>query len=506
MKLLPIIALFASMLVVTSCFNDQSNYDYTDAEKITVTGINASYDKISLTDSINITPSVASTDANAKFQYFWGIYETNVQNAVPKLDTICKTLKLRYFVRQPAKAWVLVFGAKNQNTGYTQLTSANMNVITQFTRGWYVLKDDGSKTDMDLFLTPTSIVPASKRENVFSLANGKMLDGKAKGLCFEDTYKSMVTGVLGNTRAMFVYSSKDASIINTNTLRQIRDFNSCFYAPPATKAPNTMCTGASADFFVNNGKIYSIYAMSSNTGVFGDYQMRDASNSPYQVSDYYYTYTVSDPIFFDETSSSFISAGGAGSMVNTVTDAVGTSIPANKNNKTMLYMGAKSSSSAVAILKDKTTTSLKILTTITPTASAFKMTADTLLTTSKLYNSNIVTCNYTDENLIYFAVGGNQVWSRNLTNKVEQLQYTAPVGETITYIRHKKYTREATYAFNYVMVGTTDGTNYNVRMFTKTAGNLAATPAFTLTGKGLNVGDVFYLSPSVSTSAYQNSY
>lgn len=507
MKKLFIAALSAMVILLVSCFKDKSDYNYAPNEKITVTGINSSYDRISLVDSINIKPVVVSSDLTAKFQYFWGIYETNVQGTVPKIDTLCKTQALKYLIKQPAKTWVLVFAAKNLNTGYTQYVTSNLNVITQFTRGWYVLKDDGSKTDMDLFLTPTTITPASKMENVYSFVNGKKLDGKAKLMNFESSYKSMVTGALGNTRAMFIASSKDASIINMNTLLEIRNFNGAFYSIPPVKAPGAMFVGSSADYFINNGLLHSIYAMSANTGVFGNYQMKDAINSPYKVSDYYYTYFVSDPILFDETSSSFVSAGGAGTMLNTVTDAVGTNMPANKNNKTLLYMGMKASGNAIALFQDKTNANLKILSNITPTVGAFKMLNDTLLTSNKLYNASIITCNYTDENMIYFVVG-NQVWSRNLTNKLEQLQYTAPAGETIVFIRHKKYSVAAdiAFAYNFVMVGTTDGANYNVRMFTKTAGNLAATPTFTLTGKGTNVGDVFYLSPSVAYTTYQNSY
>ncbi len=507
MRKFHIAACMAIVVLTASCFKDKSVIG-TTPEQITVTGINASYDRVSMVDSINISPVVKSTDPAAKFQYYWGIYETNVLASVPKVDTISKSLNLKYFVKQPAKGWVLVFMAKNTNTGYTQYATSSLNVITQFTRGWYVLKDDGSKTDMDLFLTPTTIVPSSKMENLFSLVNGKKLDGKAKSLNFESTYKSMVTGTLGNTRAMFIATTKDASIINVNTLLEIHDFNGLFYTSPAVKAPNAMMVGMSADYFVNNGLIHSIYAMGINSGIFGNYQMRDAVNSPYRMSDFYYSYYLGDPIFFDETSSSFLSAGGGGSILNTVTDAVGTNMQANKNNKTLLYMGAKSTSSAVALFADKNNENLKILSAITPTVNAFKMTNDTLLATNKLYNSKIVTCNYTDENMIYFVVGSNQVWSRNLTNKVEQLQYTAPAGETIVYIRHKKYTESANtaYSYNYVMVGTTDGTNYNVRMFTKTAGNLAAAPALTLTGKGANVGDVFYLSPTVNYQTYQNSY
>jgi len=511
MKKIHIIALLFLIVLVTSCFKDDNNYEYAPAEKITVTGINPSYDRITQVDSLIVTPVVTSTDPNAKFQYFWGIYETNVQGFAPKVDTICKTLNLRYFIRQPAKGWVLVFGAKNTNTGFMQIETSLANINTPFTQGWYVLKDDGSKSDMDLFLTPSSIVPGeSKIENIFSFVNGKKLEGKAKGICFEPSYKSNITGTWGNTRAFLVFTSADASMINSNTMKEYRNFNSSFYDSPKVKAPGAIFIGSSSDYFINDGRLHSIAAMTLNRGVFGNYQMRDEFNKPYKLSDFYYGHAFSDPVLFDENSSSFVSAGGSGTILNTITDApTGSHMKANNNNKTLLYMGLKSTSTAIALLKDKSNANLKILSTITPNFAAFKITNDTLSPTSKLYNATIVTCNVADESLIYFVVGGNEVWSRNIVNKAEQLQYKAPAGETITYIRHRSFNSSAdlpAYKYNYVMVGSSNGTTYNVRMFTKTAGNLDAQPSVTLTGKGSNVGDVFFLSPRVGQYTYNYSY
>jgi len=500
-----IVICFATLL--HSCFDDGNNFNYQTPEVITVTGLNASYDKISQSDSLNFKPTVRSTDPKADFEYFWGIYETNVQGYPPKLDTISKSLTIKYRIIQPAKAWILEFAAKNKHTGYTKIITSTINVGTQFTRGWYVLKDNGNQSDLDLFLTPTTIVPTSSIENVYSLVNGEKLEGKGLGMNFESTYKSMVTGTNANTRAMFIFTEKDASIINTNTVKEIRPFNTCFYISPTVKAPNFMIVGSSSDYFVNNGILYSIYTMSSNFGVFGNAQMRDAINSPYRLSKYYLTHTNNNPVFFDETSSSFVSASGSSNMLNPITDATGTAMSANKNNKTLLYLGPKGITTfeGVAVLQDKTNPALKILSVITPSTTAFKMVNDTLLNTSKLYNAVNYSANVGDESMLYFVVGGNQVWSRNLVNKFEQLQFTAPAGETISFIRHRKST-ETGYAFNYVMIGTTTGSGtYNVRMFTKTAGNLATTPSVTLTGSG-NVTDVFYLSPSTSYGTYPNAY
>ncbi len=506
MKRLYILTLAVTIAAMfTACYKDKGNYSYTASEVITITGIAPSYDKISKQDKITLTPTVTSSSPNANFEYFWGIYETNVQGSVPKIDTIAKTLSLDYLITQSAKAWVLVFGAKNKTTGLQQLATSTINVITPFTRGWYVLKDDGTSTDLDLFLTPTSIVPASQINNVYSLINGKKLNGKAQFLSFDNSYKSMVTGVLGNTRALFVTSDKDASVIDINSLLVIRDFNSMFYEPPTIKAPNYVGPGNSSDFFINAGQLYSLYSMSSNVGQFAARQLKDALNTDYNLSKYFINFTLANPIFFDEISSSFVSAGGAGTVLNSVTDAVGTAMKANNNNKTLLYMGIKTTApTGVALFQDKTNTSLKILSTITANTSAFNMVNDTLLNTNKLYSATLITTNLIDENFIYFVVG-NQVWSRNLSNKFEQLQYTAPAGETITFIRHKRYTSEVAYAHNYIAIGTKSGANYTVRMFTKTSGNLAASPDITMTGSG-SVGDIIYMSPSVGTNTYLQTY
>jgi hypothetical protein len=109
--------------------------------------------------------------------------------------------------------------------------------------------------------------------------------------------------------------------------------------------------------------------------------------------------------------------------------------------------------------------------------------------------------------MMYF-LSGNQIWSRNLANKFEQLQFTVPADETVTFIKHKKYAptgAEAPFAFNYIMIGTKSGSNYKIRMFTKTAGNLSTTPAFTLEGNG-SPGDVIYISPSVAQTTYLNTF
>lgn len=506
-----ILALFS--LFIVSCYEDLGNYSYSDAEVITISGIENSYTKTTYIDRITIDPKVSSTDPKADFKYFWGVYENEGIGLSTMLDTISRTKAIDYLLTQEAKSWILVFGATNTNTGLTQYYTSKLNIVTPFSRGWYVLKDDGSSSDMDLFLTTSTIIPDSKQENIYSTVNKKKIPGKAQILIFSNDYQSdiITPGRFASTRALFAQTDQDLTVTNINTLKEYRDFRSLFFDAPYKQSPNVISYGMSSFFFVNNGNLSSIFNGMPNTGQFGVQQMRDAVNSPYDLSKYVLQAVNSDPLYFDNASSSFISAGGTTIQLSQVTDAPGSQMAANNNNKKIEYMGGTNrlAFGGYAILSDKTNPARKYLCNISGDSrkKQISIKADSIKTTEKLYKAKMYTLNQ-DESIMYFVVD-NQVWSRNLSNNFEQLQYMAPAGEEISFIRHKLYTgttsTELNYYYNYVMIATTTGGNYKVRMFTKTAGNLNDTPEFTLEGKG-KVGDIIYISPNVKSNTYLNSF
>jgi len=516
MKTLYKIALFIAVFSVWSCKKDRGNYEYTDKEVISVKGMESTYNILA---GLNITidPEVSS-NKEGELEYLWGIYETNIGGSyVPVMDTVSRTKKLDYVVNRTVKDWFLVLRVTNKNTGYAKYFNSTIKVGSEFSRGWYVIKTEANKTDLDLFLTPKNITPISKRENVFSVMNGKKLDGNAMILKFFHDYKALKDGVYSPagtlTRSLFLLSDKEASVVDISTMKEIHDVNGLFFEPPAVKSPGCIGNDILAYYMVNNGQLHSITFNGPTSGIFGGRKLRGSDDLPYNLSKYHLMFqTSTTPIFFDETSSSFFSASDRSIYLTAVTDATTpppTQLSANNNNKKLLYMGVKTPapSTGVAIFQDKTTPTLKTLATITPNPAAFKIIIETLNPTDKIYNGSNFALLYMDENLIYFSVG-NEIWSRNLSNKFEQLQFTVPVGETVTFIRHRKYagtTTEAPYSYNYVMVGTKSGDSYKIRMFTKAAGNLAATPAFILEGKG-SPADAMYISPSIVTNSYPSTY
>lgn len=497
--------------LLASCLKDKSNYDYAPHEVITVEGIEKEYTRVSTQEKITLTPTVTSSVPGSEFEYLWGIYETAVQGTAPVLDTIVKAKDIDYMVSQPAKDWVLVFRVTNKKTGYSHYVNSTIHVVTPFTRGWYVAKGVAGKTDVDLFTNKGSILPDAKIENVFSAYNGgKQLNGNPVQLNFFSDYKSNIvtSSIFANTRTLVVASENDGSALNINTLKEIRSINNLFYAPPTNTGTSFIASGNTGFYYNNNGNMHTIYNMSANTGQFGARHLMDAGNTAYKLSKYYMAGVV-NCFFFDETSSSFVSVSPAGSQLVQIIDATTTEMPARNTNKKLLYMGAKNAIplDGFAIFQDKTDPTLKVISKIIPPlqgAANFFIDNDTIAVSNKIFNADLYTLIVGDENMLYFTVG-NEVWSRNLTNGFEQQQFIVPAGETITYIRHKKYTSEAAYAHNYIAIGTSVSGSYKIRMFEKTAGNLKAAPAFTLEGSG-TAGDVIYVSPSVSTSTYLNTF
>ncbi|MNT56017.1 hypothetical protein D3C72_1932950 [compost metagenome] len=153
MKKINIYILLLGCLSILACSKDKSNYDYSEAEHIEIEGIEAKYAVISLKDTLKISPT-AKSNKDGELEYRWGFYETNVQGRSEPLDTIARSQNLRYFITEDAKDWIAVCIVKNKKTGYSQYKTATVTVSTQFTRGWYVLKDDGNNSDLDLYLTP----------------------------------------------------------------------------------------------------------------------------------------------------------------------------------------------------------------------------------------------------------------------------------------------------------------------------------------------------------------
>lgn len=507
MKLIHQCLVIGSILLVSACYKDHGNYSYAEGEKITIEGVDAMYDRVALVDRLSLKPTVRSSDPNASFTYWWGIYEPD---GMGKIDTISHEHPLNYLITQRSKAYALVFGVKNENTGVGKTVTAVLNVTTRFTRGWYVMKHKDGFTDLDLFFTPQSIAPESKLENVLMLGNNQKVEGQGALFGFAQSYPVETDGQVFNNRVLFVQADKDMAVVDINTMKIANTAANMFYEKPATIRPSSICTNLSGSYMLNDGAMHTMLY----EGIFGTRKMRDNKNTPYHLSRYFLIDNNSyvSPLFFDDPGSSFVTGSTSTPTLKPVNDYGATQMPASKNNKEMLFMGIKTAGSpltGVAVLRDKTDPALRIITNISSYGTIITLKNDTIPVTAKVNLAERYCMIMGEENMLYFSIG-NEVWSRNLSNGTEQLQYAAATGEQISFIRHRKYAgpaipSEQPYYYNYMLIGTTANGRYKLHAFKKSSGNLASTPDFTMEGEG-TAADAIYISPLVNSSTYHITY
>lgn len=495
MKIKNIVYLLLFVIGISSCYEDKGNYDYDALFEITIDSIRESYNSYALIDTLRIHPEISP--ANSEYEYWWGIYETNVQGYAPQLDTLYYTRDLEMPMTLSPGTYSLVFCAKEKSTGIAALTRADLTVVTTLSKGWYVLRSQGGYTDLDLF------TETDKIENVISMNNeGKLLKGEATAISHNSSYKSWdeANSRYVNTNTLFALSSEDMVALRVNEGTIIRSFEDLFYDTPDVAAPQDIYGGSIDLYMMNDGKMYTIYNMSSNSGRFGEPKGGDYKLSPYRVYN-----GIRYPLLYDENSCSFCSADTWDNLMLPLKDegAVDTIPlpPVNNMDADLLFMGPTSSNCAYALMKKKQE-DLYLL---------FNMDADCYVP----YNNPIQSWDTLDNNLgllqadrwatntanhiIYYAIG-NTIYSCNVDGGYqERVQQVLPAGEEVTYMRHLVYSNylNPSEDFEYIAVASYDGTNYKVYFYELQAGNLQNDPEI-LEGEG-KVGALIYINGTLST-------
>ncbi len=514
-KIFSIIILFSIALSLSSCFKDLGNYDYKEKEVITITGVEAIYNAVQMVDKLNITPTVTSNIPGAQFEYYYTIYETNVQNDIPTLDTIQKGSSkdlVNYTVTRKSMTYGLVFMAKNKTTGVVGFKNATLNVVTKFNDGWYIIKDQSNITDLDLYDNTGKLLV----ENVLLSVNGRQLKGKAQAISVAINYKVInpVTGSFANTKTIFPVSDNDAKAVILSTAVIAKDFKDMFYDVMEEPYAPTRFFGTNMGLWTTNkGRAYSIYAMSSNTGIFGVEAPIDINYSPYHLSKYTVNHSMFGPLAYDETSSTFVLISStSGNQLVATKNANGSNMSVKNNNKNLLYMGSRGlySSYFFAVMQDKTDANIKFISKVEgfsgTSGPTLKFSNDTLATSDLAFNATMYHSNQTLD-ILYF-VTNNIIYMRNVAAKGAanvQLAYTPAAGETVTFIKHiPNYSTY--YPNNTLVVGTQSATKYKVRVFVLTSlGNVTPDPIFTFEGNG-RAADILFAFPNIGNTTFPCTY
>ena len=494
-------------IFIVSCYEDEGNYDYEDIEKITIEGLAESYTVRLGVDELNV-PIIVSSNEEGEMEYQWEIYEPTPDAQNPVHDTISYEKDLLVTINVSPKEYVLVLNVKNKLTGYTEIITSALKVVTTYTQGWYILKTTGETSDLDFWGTESadSYMPTSDVhvEDVLRQINGVSLKGVGRQVRVNTSIGMYLNGGwIKYNNTITALTDKDIAIVSTSDLIIAKDPDNICYEKPGVIAPRFLLRVAYCYWFNNNGKIHVLNASSGNQGTFAGAQPIDEMDSPYSMSKYGGIWSYGS-VLYDELSCYFYKLDMYGKSCVKLTRDVTNNFP--RENLSCLYLNKPGSSSGkpyylYGVFEDRTTgkreiVQINLLNSYYDSASIADLVYK-LDDTSVASKASLFTIAKNEDYMYMLGEDGN-VWSKNLKNGEEKMEVNTN-GEKVTYIKEQYLNINeyyiANHKFTYLAVATTAGSGeYTVRLYEKSAGSVTSQePVMTFTGTG-EVKDMTYLS------------
>jgi hypothetical protein len=279
------------LIVVTSCYDDKGSYDYlTDDEvgliKIDTIGIQnrlALVTQLTPGQHIEFEPNVTYKNMD-HLRYRWfvvplvnGQYvQVRDGNTMtyPPADTIAHTKKLDWIVNLSPATYRFYFMAEDSITGQRAFYQAQQQYINVqqvgAKSGLYMLSEYDGQTDIDIYVSSLMLIYGAdaKYPKYYSAATGNTIPGKPLLIKGTHTGATLKNGYL-------VFTDQTMLRLNNVGLQQMNNWSSSFYDVPSY-TPQSAVFMNSADFLVNDGKLYTLYTNKTNDRKFsapiaGDY-------------------------------------------------------------------------------------------------------------------------------------------------------------------------------------------------------------------------------------------
>jgi len=265
------------ILGLTSCIEDNGNYEYTTLKEAKISGLNDSY-RFVLQQPIVLKPTVTTDIDAANLEYCWRIGN----------DTLGREKDLSYtFVNTLISSDPLTFEVidKSNKVRYTKRMDAT--VVSPFQTGWLIL---GSVADKPVLAFQSYEEGNTYFSNVYNAVNKEPLSGTpncVKQLIYQDGitggYYSRVTAICNNGKS--VYLDGTSMLRKAYFDDQYRGEGSFSMAAISSER----YSNDKALFVINNGKIYEKAAddmgATPEDGYF-EYPL-DGDSKGYKVCNYY---------------------------------------------------------------------------------------------------------------------------------------------------------------------------------------------------------------------------
>src|SRR6187399_2654124 len=174
--------------VFYSCSKDLGNYDYNDANVITITTDMANVDPavvinndslvVKQNDSLKVNILISQTKPSNDLAYEWMIIQSASTIGNPPQYVVGNTAQLRTKIILSPNLYKVVVKVTDKTTGvsFTKFYSLNVDTSPWGGEGWVILQDQAAEgCDVSVITTRDGVVRGTIYPNVYSLANGHKL-------------------------------------------------------------------------------------------------------------------------------------------------------------------------------------------------------------------------------------------------------------------------------------------------------------------------------------------
>ncbi len=484
-----ILILLIVFFYMCSCYDDKGNYDYHQLNPAEVIGIDTAY-RCFLLSRLVISPQINSLHANKGYSCMWLCYK----NTKDGIDTLSCEKDLDYELTMDPAVYTLVFSYQDNESGVTKYISSKLTVESEYSRGWYVMKEKNTHTDLDFFSD------ALKSEDLMLKLHGQSLMGSPQclGLIEEYNWLNEGTGELEQWNMCFaLLSEQDLRVVRIRDLKILGDFNSLFYEAQSICRPEKWFGWDGGNAFINNGKVFTI---NTRLGVLGSARFSYEKEGDYDLAPVMTKKSQLCALLFDKRSGKFCTVTQGDHKIIYLESDEHSVCPASYPDMRPIYAGLLDEGSMWDagkgyVVMEKLDGSKRVIlyfdlvcldNTGWAGTDAFKnriMEMKEITEDMKLSKAECFGMNRTSK-LLYFSLG-DKLYYYDLENKREQEvkrlggDVAIPAGEHIVMIKHiifdNSYSAPDEYV-NKLAVATSNGEYYKLYLFELVSDQLKEQP------------------------------
>lgn len=336
-KINKIIALLLLSLL-TSCYQDEGNYDYNAINEVNITGLPESevvYFRNS--DTLRATPTIEGTidkDLDENYTYVWEAISYNPMEEKLGTTTQIGTEKnLNYFITLPDGNYKVYLKVQDHKTKVIWRSAFPIKVTNIIKEGWLILQDNKGMTRLDMVSLPSANQEIMLRD-LLSKSDFKYGKGPRKIITLADMYINY------DMARIAIMTDEGTTHLNTSdlawdeTMDYIYEFGASLDKIVGNNIVYWYMTGfnmfiSDADVYLRTGYPVKLYIAPIN----------HIDGVPIKISEHVGTLIApysQATVFYDETNQQFVQLVSTKSFTPCKVEE---KVFANKTSRNMVYMG-----------------------------------------------------------------------------------------------------------------------------------------------------------------------